>query len=120
MASASFKEEQLDEATRLIAIAGDLDISNSRDLRTRVRRALSEGVQTLVIDLTDVMHIDSSALAALIEAHQRTSERRGKLLLVVTSMSVRRTIEVRGLDGVLTLLGSREEAVGSLKAPQED
>jgi anti-sigma B factor antagonist len=120
VASASFNEESLDEAVRLIAISGDLDISNSRDLRTRVARALSEGVLTLVIDLSDVMHIDSSALAALIEAHQRTSERRGKLLLVVNSMSVRRTIEVRGLDGVLAIVESREAAIGSLGTPQED
>jgi anti-anti-sigma factor len=120
VASASFNEEPLSETVRLIAIAGDLDISNSRDLRTRVARALSEGVQTLVIDLAAVEHIDSSALAALIEAHQRTGERRGKLFLVVTSTSVRRTIEVRGLDGVLTLVGSRDEAVGALETPQED
>jgi anti-anti-sigma factor len=120
VANATFTEEGLDEAARLIAIAGDLDISNSRDLRTRVARALSDGIQMLVIDLAEVSHIDSSALAALIEAHQRTSERRGKLLVVVTGPSVRRTIEVRGLDGILNLVGSREEALADLKAPQED
>ena len=115
MSNATFNEEPLGEAVRLIAISGDLDISNSRDLRTRVARALSEGIQTLVIDLADVNHIDSSALAALIEAHQRTSERRGKLLLVVTGPSVRRTIEVRDLDGVLTIVDSRDAAIGTLE-----
>jgi anti-anti-sigma factor len=120
VASASFTEEPIDEAVRLIAITGDLDISNSRDLRARVARALSDGIQTLVIDLAEVNHIDSSALAALIEAHQRTSERRGKLVLVVTGPGVRRTIEVRGLDGVLMLVGSRDEAIGSLRTSQQD
>jgi anti-anti-sigma factor len=115
MANATFTEEPLDEAVRLIAISGDLDISNSRDLRARVARALSDGIQTLVIDMAEVSHIDSSALAALIEAHQRTSERRGKLVVVVTGTSVRRTIEVRGLDGVLTLADSRDKAIAASK-----
>ena len=117
MTGAEFSEEEIGEAARLVAVKGEMDISNAGELRTRVARALGDGIQRLLIDLSEVTHLDSSALAALIEAHQRTSERRGRLVLVITSAGVRRTIELRGLDGVLVVMGSRAEALSALDGP---
>ena len=113
MTNPGFSEEPLGEAARLVAVEGDLDIANSPELRTRVGRALADGIQKLVIDLAAVDHLDSTALAALIEAHQRTSERRGRMVLVVATDNVRRTIEMRGLDRVFTLADSREQAIAA-------
>ncbi len=59
--------------------------------------------------------MDSSGLAALISAHQLTQERRGRLALVITSESVRRTVEVRGLDRLFTIVPGRDEALAYVR-----
>src|SRR5436309_4373422 len=108
MSAAAFEGEHLDEYIQLVAVGGELDLSSSSELRRRVEASLKEGRNAVVIDLGGVTHMDSSGIAALIAAHQLTDERRGRLALVIGSESVRRTLEVRGLDRLFTITDSRE------------
>ena len=111
MGSAVFEGESVDDATELVAVSGELDMSNSPELRRRVTAALRGGRACVVIDLGRLTYMDSSGLAALIAAHQATTARGGRLALVIGSDSVRRTLQVRGLDRLFTLSASREEAI---------
>jgi anti-sigma B factor antagonist len=114
MGAATFDGHDLDEYIQLVSVAGELDMSTSADLRRRVEANLRRGRNCVVIDLSGVTYMDSSGLAALIAAHQLTEERRGRLALVIRSEAVRRTVEVRGLDRVFTIVATREEAVAAV------
>src|SRR4051812_39756465 len=103
MSAAAFAAEGVDEYIQLIAVEGELDLSSSAELRHRVEAAVREGRNSVVIDLSEVTHMDSTGLASLIAAHQLTESRRGRLALVITSESVRRTVEVCGLDRLFTI-----------------
>jgi anti-sigma B factor antagonist len=111
MGPAVFEGETVDDAVEVVAITGELDISNSAELRRRVEIALSSGRNCVVIDLSALTYTDSSGLAALIGIQQLTLERGGRLALAIGSGSVRRTLEVRGLDRMFTVYSSREEAL---------
>ena len=111
MAPAVFDGEGVGEYIQLVAVTGELDLSNAGGLVRQVEGAVRSGRNCVVIDLSAVTHIDSTGLAALIEAHQLTEARRGRLALVAGSESVRRTIEVRGLDRLFVIRDSRDEAV---------
>jgi anti-sigma B factor antagonist len=111
MGPATFEGQSLDESVELLCVAGELDLSNSVELRRRVERALADGRNRLVIDLSGLTHMDSSGMAALIDAHQRTEESGGLLVLVITSEAVRRTVEVRGLDRLFKTALSRDDAL---------
>jgi anti-anti-sigma factor len=100
--------ERLDDHTELVAVAGELDLSNASELRRLVDDALGQDRTRLVVDLTEVTHLDSSGLAALISAHQEADARGGRLVLVLASPHVRRTLEVRGLDRLFTMVDSIE------------
>jgi anti-anti-sigma factor len=63
--------------------------------------------------------MDSTGLAALIQSHQLTTARRGRLALVTGAESVRRTIEVRGLDRLFVLAPTREEALAAVRDPSD-
>jgi anti-sigma B factor antagonist len=115
MSAAMFDAEGLDEYIQLIAVEGELDLSSSSELRRRVEAALREGRNSIVLDLSGVTHMDSTGLAALIAAHQLTAERRGRLALVITSESVRRTVEVRGLDRLFTIAVGRDEGLAAVR-----
>jgi anti-anti-sigma factor len=116
MGPAAFEGQSLDESVQLLAVSGELDLSNSTELRRHVERAVREGRNRVVIDLSALTHTDSSGLSALIDCHQLTEARGGRLALVITSESVRRTVEVRGLDRLFTTATSRDEAIAVVTA----
>lgn len=113
MRSAAFEEEVVG-STQLLAVTGELDMTSSTELRRLVERALTAGRNCVVIDLDGVTHMDSSALAALITAHQLTHERGGRLALVISTEQLRRTLEVRGLDRLFTVKPDRESAAAAV------
>src|SRR3954447_23546268 len=115
MSAAAFEAEGVDDYIQLIVVEGELDLSSSSELRRQVEASLREGRNCVVIDLSDVTHMDSTGLASLIAAHQLTAERRGRLALVITSESVRRMVEVRGLDRLFTIASTREEGLAAVR-----
>jgi anti-sigma B factor antagonist len=81
-----------------------------------VREALldccSESPERLVIDLSDVRFIDSTALGVLVEARSRMSNRRA-FLLAAPGMETRRALEVSGLDRHFSVHESRDAALNA-------
>ena len=120
MGPAVFEAEGVDEYIQVVAVAGELDLSNASGLVREVEVAVRSGRNCVVIDLSGVTHMDSTGLAALIEAHHLTQARLGRLALVAGSDSVRRTIEVRGLDRLFVILPSRDDAVASVRDSADD
>jgi anti-sigma B factor antagonist len=116
MGPAAFEVESIADDVELVAVIGELDLSNAFEFRRRVETGLRSRGSAVVVDLSGVTHMDSSGLAALIDAHQAVQERRGRLALVVSSEPVRRTIEVRGLDRVFKIFATREDALKALAA----
>lgn len=117
MGSAVFEAESVGEYIQVVTVQGELDLSNASGLARQVETAVRAGRNCVVIDLTNITHMDSTGLAAMIEAHHLTQARRGRLALVVQAEAVRRTIEVRGLDRLFTILATREEAVDAVCDP---
>ena len=117
MESALFEAEGVDEYIQLVAVTGELDLSNAGGLVREVEASVRSGRNCVVIDLSKVTHMDSTGLAALIEAHQLTEARRGRLALVAGSESVRRTIEVRGLDRLFVIAPTRDDALAAVRDP---
>src|SRR3954452_19408245 len=115
MGPATFEGQSLGESIEVLAVSGELDMSNSPELRRRVERALREGRQCVVINLDRLTHMDSSGLAALIDCHQMAEARGGRFSLVITSGSVRRTVEVRGLDRLFVIHPSIDAALEALR-----
>jgi anti-anti-sigma factor len=58
--------------------------------------------------------MDSTGIGVLLNAMGHFSNRHGKLVLVCPTARVLRPFEVTGLVGHLTIVDSREKALGSL------
>jgi anti-sigma B factor antagonist len=98
------------EPPHVLALSGELDLSNVAELRRRIDDAFAGSSGFVILDLSDVRHMDSTGLAELISAHQRAADLRGGLALVVTSRSIRRTLEIRGVARLFNIASSVEEA----------
>jgi anti-anti-sigma factor len=90
--------------TRVVAVAGELDIATVPELAHELRKLEHCNV---TVDLASTTFIDSSGLRCIVDAHQRI-EGVGKTLTVRgASPIVRRTFEITGLDQMLLVEDSQ-------------
>ena len=104
-------EETFGPSGLALTVSGELDIATAPALRDRLETALKEGKHRLVIDLRAIDFLDSVALATIVHARKELPED-GKLALVVEPGSyVMLIFESSGLDKMLDLVDTREQAI---------
>jgi anti-sigma B factor antagonist len=105
----------------VVAVAGEVDMETVGRLESAADDGLARsGPGTCVIDLTKVTFLGSSGLSALVRAAQQAERRLGPLRIVVDSnRPVIRPLELSGLDQVLALYHTVEEALRP-EGKQED
>jgi anti-sigma B factor antagonist len=95
----------------VVAVSGELDIATASALRDRLDAAIKAGKHRLVIDLFGVDFLDSVALATIVHARKELPEA-GRLALAVEPGSYPMLIfESSGLNKMLDLVASREQAI---------
>jgi anti-sigma B factor antagonist len=107
----SIDEEQAEPGTAVLALHGDADLRSAGELRDRLTDVIRTDPRTVVLDLTDVTLLDSSALGVLLAALKDLRRRGGQLRLVAPGAEVRRIFEVTLLDRVFELDWSRAAAL---------
>ena len=98
-----------DGAFQIIAIAGEVDLSWSAEIRNAILDALGSGADVLV-ELSDVSYIDSSGIAALVEGYQTAKSKNQQFGLLAISSSVRAVLELARLDQVFPIHDDMAEA----------
>ncbi len=88
--------ERSDDAV-VVSLAGELDLYNANAVRDVLLECCAESPDRLIVDLSGVKFIDSTALGVLIEARTRLPNRRG-FLLAAPGLETRRALEISGLD----------------------
>lgn len=76
---------------------------------------LSEEVNKLVVDMSEVTYCDSSGLSALLLAFRILQAEEGEIKLASPQKSVRTLIEISQLDKILPIYDSVEEAIKDFK-----
>jgi anti-sigma B factor antagonist len=94
----------------VIELAGELDLYNAPELRAGLARALAGATGRIVVDLSSVDFIDSTALGVLIEARAQR-DGGGDLRLAAPQLETRRTLQVSGLDRRLPVHDTVDDAL---------
>jgi anti-sigma B factor antagonist len=84
-------------AVTVVHLTGELDLYNAHVVRDALAEATAGSPERLVVDLSGVTFIDSTALSVLIDARKALANRRG-FLLSTPGIETRRALEVSGLD----------------------
>lgn len=100
----------LREGVGLVELEGEVDLATAPAFKADIERLLADGYVDVVVDLTRVTFIDSTALGVLIGSVRRLREREGRLVLVADGFAVMRPLTLTGLDRVFTIVSTREEA----------
>ena len=102
-------------ATAVVTLRGELDAHDAPRLREAFAGALGElgdaGEPRLVLDLTGVAFMDSTALGAVVGALRRVREAGGEMPVVLPDTPARRIFEITGLDQVLSVYPTRAAAL---------
>ncbi|HJU48950.1 MAG TPA: STAS domain-containing protein [Gaiellaceae bacterium] len=95
-----------------LSLSGELDAYQAPALREAFAE-LVEGHEgfVLVLDLSAVSFLDSTALGTMVGAVRRLRETGGELRLVLPAGPARRIFELTSLDQVLEIRPSRGEAM---------
>ena len=94
----------------IVHLVGELDLYNAPDVRTALLELCSEQPERLVVDLSGVGFIDSTALGVLIEARTKLANGRS-FLLAAPGLETHRALTISGLDQHLAVHESVDAAL---------
>ena len=103
--------ETLGPRRGLVNVRGEVDIYTAPRLKEHWLELFEAGVHDLVVDLSAVTFIDSTALGILIGGVRRVNDHGGTMALVVATRPVERILKVTGLDQVFTIHETRDDAL---------
>lgn len=106
--------QESDGGAVVLRAVGEVDMVTSQLLAKHLTCVESEVVPPapIVLDLTGVTFLDSAGLTVLVDHHQRCVEMGTALRIVADHRAVLRTLELTGLDALLTVVPRRSEARG--------
>jgi anti-sigma B factor antagonist len=105
-------DESVDDTTHVVSLRGEIDAMTAPRLGSRLFGLADEGKRAVVVDLTEVSFMDSTGIGVLLNALRHFTVRHIQMVLVCPTARVLRPFEVTGLTGHLTIVDSREKALG--------
>lgn len=107
------------EDVALLAAGGEIDYAVSAQLRQRIDERIDDGARHLILDVSTVAFLDSTAIGVLVGAVMRLRELGCGSLNVVCpdeNERIQGIFEIAGVDTLIALHRSRENALMSLAA----
>lgn len=99
------------EGIHILTLRGVLTVVSAPNLHEAVTRSAS---RVLVIDMTEVSHIDSMAVGALVRAYVSCQKRCRNLALVGLNRRVLNVLNITGVEPLFETYPSVEEAENAL------
>ena len=104
-------DEALGEEAHLVTVRGELDLFTAPDFKQHLSAATGSGRPLVIVDLAEATLLDSSSLGVLISAHRAIALAEGRLVIACDVESILSTFRITGLDGLLEIVSSREDAM---------
>jgi anti-sigma B factor antagonist len=98
------------EAYSIIAVRGEIDLHTAPKVEYAIERAAGAN-GTVVVDMSGVAFMDSTALSALLRSKDSLQEQGTSLRLAAPSQAVERIFSVTGFGDYFEVFPSREAAI---------
>lgn len=113
-------EVRVEGASTVIAIAGEIDLATIPLLTERLDQLIGEGRIHLVLDMSDVIFVDSTGLSALIRVRSRVLAEGGSIDLAGAQANVAKVFEITNLTEVFSLHDSVAQAFAANVGPKPE
>ena len=87
----------------VVALEGEIDLHESPQVTQRLNPLIARKLPRIYLDLSRVSYVDSSGLAAFVDAMQRIQAYGGEFALVAMRESVQKIFEISRLDQVFKI-----------------
>ncbi len=87
----------------VVALEGEIDLHESPQVTQKLNPLIANKSPRIHLDLSRVSYIDSSGLAAFVDAMQRIQAYGGEFALIAMRESVRKIFEISRLDQVFKI-----------------
>ncbi len=109
-------ERDVDDRATVVAVDGEIHVSTAPEFSGVLAAAIEGGRIRLVLDLTDVVFIDSTGLSVLLNALRRVTRAGGRMAIVCSNPTVLRLFEITHLDTTFDLHAGVEPALAAVQA----
>jgi anti-sigma B factor antagonist len=110
-----FQINVLESGVTRVALGGDVDASVASELQESLEDLVHEGHTRLLVDLSDVSFIDSTALGVLLHTVKELRRRRGRLAVLCPDPKMRELFELVGHNLLFPVDESLDEALRHLR-----
>lgn len=107
----AIRTEQLDPQTVVIALQGEVDLSNAPVFEELLTARIELGARHVVVDLRETAFFDSTALRVLLAGNRELNRLGGKLSVVCAEPRIRKIFTVTGLEDVFPFNTTIEQAL---------
>ncbi len=94
----------------VVTFPAEIDMATADAIGEQVTAALAPGVRALIADMTATTFCDSAGINMLIRAKKRATAHGAELRLLLLCPNVLRVLKIQGVDAVLPIYDSLEEA----------
>jgi anti-sigma B factor antagonist len=98
----------------VLALSGELVVTNRESLRERAEAELESGARKIVIAIGGLSHVDTSGLALLVQLANRCAERGGRLAVAGLVPGAEEMRQSLFLDEAVVFADGVEDAVAAL------
>jgi len=95
-----------------VAARGQIDLYSAPAFKTALVEAIDAGMTDIIVDLTEVEFMDSTALGVLVGVSKRIKLLGGSVAIVSPDETIQRVFELSGLAKRFDIYDSEAEAVG--------
>jgi anti-sigma B factor antagonist len=96
----------------VVTLEGEVDLYTAPEFKEVLLRGIDEGARHVIVDLSGVTFVDSTALGVLVGGGKRLLDS-GSLGIVCSDDRIRRILEIAGLAGVFALYRTLDEALAA-------
>jgi len=96
----------------VVTVEGEVDLYTAPEFKEVLLGAVDEGARHVIVDLSAVTFVDSTALGVLVAGGKRLLDD-GWLRIVCHDDRIRRILEIAGLAGVFALFLTLDEALAA-------
>jgi anti-sigma B factor antagonist len=107
-------QSQPDERTSVVSLEGELDLGRAPSLKWALVDAVDAGCRQLVVDLSRVTFMDSTALGVLVGVN-RSLDVGARLAIVCVHANVLKIFELSGMDGSFVIYPTQDQALAYVR-----
>jgi anti-sigma B factor antagonist len=101
------------EGVAVVSVGGEIDLSTAPAFEAAITGALDDDPPVLVIELSEVSFMASAGLRILAATHEKASKS-ARVAIVANSPATNRPMELTGLDKVMSMYPTLDDALSAV------